>query len=230
VPRRARYFSPLPPASGSGSHDTATITVTFTQLSDGTASTLSSYSDTAIWAADYNNQTDSITWSNSGSDLNPIVVNFTDGSVFDITSGNASDWSIKPTINFTFTEAPAVAPEPSSLAPAQSSLRWGCSEQRACSAAAPGNGRFKASPAVPTGRQRSGLGASGRSRYETLPTGLRAMTALIVFQNKAIKPLLAAARPLRPARGPHNPKPIDAHYQTIQGAMRGVFHELGLAA
>jgi hypothetical protein len=67
-------------------------------------------------------------------------------------------------------------------------------------------------------------------RYETLPTGLRAMTALIVLRNKAIKPLLAAARPLPPARGPHNPKPIDAHYQTIQGAMRGVFHELGLAA
>src|SRR5215469_480826 len=67
-------------------------------------------------------------------------------------------------------------------------------------------------------------------RYETLPTGLRAMTALIVLRNKAIKPLLAAARPLRPARGPHNPKPIDAHYQTIQGAMRGIFHELGLAA
>jgi len=67
-------------------------------------------------------------------------------------------------------------------------------------------------------------------RYETLPTGLRAMTALIVLRNKAIKPLLAAARPLRPARGPQNPKPIDAHYQTMQGAMRGIFHELGLAA
>jgi hypothetical protein len=67
-------------------------------------------------------------------------------------------------------------------------------------------------------------------RYETLPIGLRAMTALIVLRNKAIKPLLAAARPLRPAHGPRNPKPIDAHYQTIQGAMRGIFHELGLAA
>ena len=67
-------------------------------------------------------------------------------------------------------------------------------------------------------------------RYETLPTGLRAITALIVLRNKAIKPLLAAARPLRPARGSHNPKPIDAHYQTIQSAMRGIFHELGLAA
>ena len=67
-------------------------------------------------------------------------------------------------------------------------------------------------------------------RYETLPTGLRALTALLVLRNKAIKPLLAAAQPLRPARGAHNPHPIDAHYQTINLAMQGVFHELGLAA
>jgi hypothetical protein len=38
-------------------------------------------------------------------------------------------------------------------------------------------------------------------RYEPLPTGLRAMTALLVLRNKAIKPLLAAAQPLRPPRG-----------------------------
>ena len=67
-------------------------------------------------------------------------------------------------------------------------------------------------------------------RYEPLPTGLRAMTALLVLRNKAIKPLLAAAQPLHPARGAHNPKPIDAHYQAIRVAMKGVFHELGLAA
>jgi hypothetical protein len=67
-------------------------------------------------------------------------------------------------------------------------------------------------------------------RYEPLPTGLRAMTALLVLRNKAIKPLLAAAQPLRPPRGAHNPKPIDAHYHAIRVAMHGVFHELGLAA
>ena len=67
-------------------------------------------------------------------------------------------------------------------------------------------------------------------RYEPLPTGLRAMTALLVLRNKAIKPLLAAAQPLRPPRGAHNPKPIDAHYHAIRVAMQGVFHELGLAA
>jgi hypothetical protein len=68
-------------------------------------------------------------------------------------------------------------------------------------------------------------------RYEPLPTGLRAMTALLVLRNKAIKPLLlAAAQPLHPARGAHNPKPIDAHYHAIEVAMKGIFHELGLAA
>ena len=64
-------------------------------------------------------------------------------------------------------------------------------------------------------------------RYEPLPAGLRAMTALLVLRNKAIKPLLAAAQPLRPTRRAHNPKPIDAHYQAIRAAMKGVFHELG---
>ncbi len=67
-------------------------------------------------------------------------------------------------------------------------------------------------------------------RYEPLPTGLRAMTALLVLRDKAIKPLLAAAQPLRPTRGAHNPKPIDLHYHAIQTAMRGIFHELGIAA
>jgi hypothetical protein len=56
------------------------------------------------------------------------------------------------------------------------------------------------------------------------------MTALLVLRDKAIKPLLAAAQPLRPKRGAHNPKPIDRHYDAIQAAMKGVFHELGLAA
>ncbi len=67
-------------------------------------------------------------------------------------------------------------------------------------------------------------------RYQALASGLRAMTALVVLRNKAIKPLLAAAQPLYPARGAHNPKPIDAHYDALQLAMRGIFHELGIAA
>lgn len=67
-------------------------------------------------------------------------------------------------------------------------------------------------------------------RYESIRTGLRAMTALVVLRNKAIKPLLAAAQELRPSRGAQNPAALDAHYTTIRAAMQGVFEELGLAA
>jgi hypothetical protein len=71
----------------------------------------------------------------------------------------------------------------------------------------------------------------GRTRrYESLPKGLRAMAALVVLRNKAIKPLLAAAQELRPSRGAQNSQPLDTHYDTIRTAMRGVFQELGLAA
>src|SRR5215475_14559296 len=67
-------------------------------------------------------------------------------------------------------------------------------------------------------------------RYETLPTGLRAIAALVVLRNKAIKPLLAAAQALKPSRGPQNPNPLDAHYEAIRISMKGIFDELGLAA
>src|SRR5215472_3198938 len=67
-------------------------------------------------------------------------------------------------------------------------------------------------------------------RYEPLPKGLRAMAALVVLRNKAIKPLLAAAQHLRPSRGAQYPGVLDGHYDTIRNAMQGVFQELGLAA
>jgi hypothetical protein len=67
-------------------------------------------------------------------------------------------------------------------------------------------------------------------RYESMPKGLRAMAALVVLRNKAIKPLLAAAQGQRPSRGAQNPRALDAHYEAIRTAMQGVFQELGLAA
>jgi hypothetical protein len=67
-------------------------------------------------------------------------------------------------------------------------------------------------------------------RYESLPKGLRAMAALVVLRNKAIKPLLAGAQEQRPSRGAQNPSALDRHYDTIRAAMRGVFQELGVAA
>ena len=62
------------------------------------------------------------------------------------------------------------------------------------------------------------------------PAGLKAIAALVVLRDKAIKPLLAAAREIRPRRGAQNPTPLDAHYDALRAAMRGVFHELGIAA
>jgi hypothetical protein len=67
-------------------------------------------------------------------------------------------------------------------------------------------------------------------RYETVAAGLKAVTALIVLRDKAIKPLLAAARELRPSRQTQNPRAIDNHYDAIRLAMKGVFQELGITA
>jgi hypothetical protein len=67
-------------------------------------------------------------------------------------------------------------------------------------------------------------------RYQSTSSGLKAMVALAVLRNKAIKPLLAAAQDLRPSRGAQNPRPLDRNYETIRTAMKVVFQELGLAA
>ena len=60
------------------------------------------------------------------------------------------------------------------------------------------------------------------ARYEAIPQGTRAMAALVVLRDKAIKPLLAAAVQHRRTRRPQNPTPLDIHYQTIRESMRGV--------
>jgi hypothetical protein len=61
-------------------------------------------------------------------------------------------------------------------------------------------------------------------------SGLKAMVALVVLSNKAIKSLLAATQDLRTSCGAQNPRPLDRHYETIRTAMQAVFQELGLAA
>jgi hypothetical protein len=67
-------------------------------------------------------------------------------------------------------------------------------------------------------------------RYEPVVDGLKAMAAIVVLRDKAIKPLLAAARQVRPTRQAQNPTALDKHYETIRIAMQGVFSELGVAA
>ncbi len=67
-------------------------------------------------------------------------------------------------------------------------------------------------------------------RYEPIPRGLRAMAALIVLRDRAIKPLLTAAQEVWPTHGAQNPTTLDTHFHTIRIAMREVFSQLGLAA
>ena len=67
-------------------------------------------------------------------------------------------------------------------------------------------------------------------RYEPIPSGLRAIAALLVLRDKAIKPLLAAAQEISPSHGGQNPRAIDRHYHDLRCAMQGVFQEIGLAA
>ena len=67
-------------------------------------------------------------------------------------------------------------------------------------------------------------------RYEPIPSGLRAIAALLVLRDKAIKPLLAAAQEILPSHGGQNPRAIDRHYHDLRCAMQGVVQEIGLAA
>jgi hypothetical protein len=67
-------------------------------------------------------------------------------------------------------------------------------------------------------------------RYEPIPHGLRTMAALVVLRDKVIKPLRAAARQDKPARGAQNPTALDTHYHIARLSMQRIFHHFGLAA
>ena len=71
----------------------------------------------------------------------------------------------------------------------------------------------------------------GKSRrYEPVPEGLRAITALLVIREKVIRPLLAASCQRGSSAKPFNPTPIDHHYEGLRAGMRPLFDALGLAA
>jgi hypothetical protein len=67
-------------------------------------------------------------------------------------------------------------------------------------------------------------------RYEPIPAGLKAITAIVVLRNQVFKPLLAAAQQLQPSRGAQKPTTLDTHYETLRVTMQGIFRELGVAA
>jgi hypothetical protein len=71
----------------------------------------------------------------------------------------------------------------------------------------------------------------GKSRrYEALPAGLRAITALVVLRDNVIRPLLAASGRTEPQSRLANPTPMDRHYETLRAGMRELLTELGIAA
>ena len=67
-------------------------------------------------------------------------------------------------------------------------------------------------------------------RYETEPTGLRAMTALVVLREKVIKPLLAASQRPELKTKLNHPTPVDHHYEHLRVGMRDLFTALGMVA
>lgn len=71
----------------------------------------------------------------------------------------------------------------------------------------------------------------GKSRrYEPVPEGLRALTALLLLREHIIRPLLAASGQPEPPSKPAHPTQVDHHYENLRAGMRGLFNELGLAA
>ena len=71
----------------------------------------------------------------------------------------------------------------------------------------------------------------GKTRqYQATPAGLKAIAALVILREKAIRPLLTAAQETRPSRGSQNPTVLDRHYETVRIGMAGVLRELGVAA
>jgi hypothetical protein len=67
-------------------------------------------------------------------------------------------------------------------------------------------------------------------RYETVPEGVRSLTALLVLREKIIRPLLAASGQPEPLAKPAHPTPVDHHYESLRAGMRSLFTELGIAA
>jgi hypothetical protein len=88
---------------------TGTVSVVFTfSLPTGATGT---FTETGAYMADYQNDTDSITWSSSN---DPIKVTFANGDVLDLILYSASDWTMTPKISFDVT-TPTATPLPPAL-------------------------------------------------------------------------------------------------------------------
>jgi hypothetical protein len=103
--------SPSQSCGNCGSADTATGTIKVTFAFTEPTGATGSFTDTATYTADYRNDTDSVVWSSAN---DPIVVDFSNGDVLDVTLINASDWAITPEIKFDLTD-PSPTPIPGAL-------------------------------------------------------------------------------------------------------------------
>lgn len=71
----------------------------------------------------------------------------------------------------------------------------------------------------------------GRSRrYQVVPAGIRAITALLILRNEVIKPLLAGVKTSSPCSKPPISTLIDQRYDKVRTDIQSVFEELGIAA
>ena len=100
-------ISPSSSCGRCGRADTAmdTINVTFTFTSPSAA--IGTVSDSAVYTADYKNDTDSLQWSKQ-----VLTVAFTDGNSAEVFLPDQFDWDIKPTISFEALDPPTPSPEP----------------------------------------------------------------------------------------------------------------------
>jgi len=103
----AYLFVVQPYGGGSGTvYDDVTVAFTFTDPSATTPVTIDAL---ALYTANYTTTQDSFNWTTTS----PLVVDFNNGDVVDITLINAMDWNIPPQISITQNDA---VPEPASLA------------------------------------------------------------------------------------------------------------------
>jgi hypothetical protein len=71
----------------------------------------------------------------------------------------------------------------------------------------------------------------GRSRrYQVVPAGIRAITALLILRDNVIKPLLAGVKTSSPCSKPPISTLIDQRYDQLRTDIQFVFEELGIAA
>jgi hypothetical protein len=94
--------------------DTGPITVTLTNLSDGSG-TAPNVTVSGTYEANYNNTTDYIDWTGAVSGVLTVPVDFSNGAVVDLLFYNQSDWDITPKIGFDLVDGPTATPLPPAL-------------------------------------------------------------------------------------------------------------------